>query len=253
MKREPISIDGARHLGKIAEFSKNELGDYPAVVAFCPDGRQLACGMAGRTRGGIVVYDFNRGIVTRKLPKTHTEYSTIYKLEFDSMGRHLVFTDGVGLYVWDVKNLDLVMNLPLNVMHANRVYPKFLWGEDGERLFVAHPYGRVQVIETTDWRVETELPIPPNRLGVHCISPKADRVATYYAGRHDGEGAVAIWMLRTCRVEWTQPIDFETPHVRICFHPSGDLLAIGGSERIVVWRLPEGEIESLIERAAKGR
>jgi len=252
--KAPISIDGARHLGKIAEFSKNELGDHPGVVAFFPDGKQLACSMGYGTRGGIVVYDYSRGIVTRKLPKIHTKYSTVHRLELDSVGKHLVYTDDVGLYVWDVINLDLVMNLPLNEVVAPEVSPQFLRGEDGEKLYVAHPYESVKVIETTGWRVETEFPIPSNCVGIHCISPKADRVATYYyayTGEHGGESSVTLWTLRTCRVEWTQPIDFATPRVGICFHPSGDLLAIGGEERIIVWRMSKGEIVSEL-RTSRG-
>lgn len=253
MKSIPISINNAREIQKLAEFSA-----FPVIsVAFSPDNQHLAYGVSSRSTvtkspdniigwdcSCVDIVDYLAGERVSRLPTTHSGSCKPSHLEYSSTGEYLAYVDSYDFCVWDIKNFDLILKQPI-ASFAEDVGLKFMTNENTEQLLVVY-VNKVQTFDVDNWEVVNEFTFEHNE-GYRVIAPKTNLFATLYKDGYESlERSVTVRNLQTGVSEWTHSVERAVGgnSRAVCFHPSGTLLAVGSNGRVTIWKVPQGEILS---------
>jgi WD40 repeat protein len=232
----PINTNNVHRLRQVAAIKPGVLGIL--AVAFSPDNRYIACGSPGE----MLLLDY----ASREIAWRSPMGMQAYHLEFSFDGKFLAGISD-GLYIWDIGRQILVAKRP---GYPGYMSAKWVKGEKGERLVFAElldgtavldPFSNWKEVDTFETCKETEgLPaISP------VIGPDASRIVTLDGMGH-GDNLMKLWQLKSDELEWSQTLSGDDARLRIgvCFHPSGEILAVGKTNYISLLRIPQGELIS---------
>jgi WD40 repeat protein len=241
----PVSIKDVTYLYRTAfemrnsEILKNQSSEPDIVrsIACSPDSRHVAAGSWDE----VTIIDYSARQVVSRLVLESSDIDRRH-LEYDSTGQYLACMSSQNFYVWDVKSSRLILKQPQYVA-SQRI--KFAKLNGNDQLFVTGPQG-IQVYES--WQLTKQLEI--GSCGLFAIGPNARRAAEVSFWSASAvkpiNQDVSVWDLSTGCLEWSHALGaMRVPFFQtICFHPKGNLLAVGQEGEINIWRIPEGKLVS---------
>lgn len=246
MKVVPISADNSRNLKKVADLKHPDpdanWNEY-SVVAFSPGREEIVWGPFGRLAdaGELALFDYPEERAIGQFPMGGFT-PELHHIEFSPCGGYLAAVGEGTLNVWQAVNQRLLLKQAIRPAAIS--YLRFLAGEAGPRLLVAHNY-EIRVFDVSPWQVREKHICRDNsqRAMRHVEGPVVlSRDASRLAGYGDCFGSVGVWNLQTESLEWSRTAVEGKQFHGCCFHPSESLLAVGEGNRIVIHKIPEGEI-----------
>jgi WD40 repeat protein len=241
----PITCVNAHNLKKAIDVRGPTNGeDIPHLLAASPDNRHIAIWWLSNkvSRATLAIIDYG-GRVAKKLGQTA---DNVLGLKYDSSGRYLAYIlmqdSGPVLYVWEVGAYRLVLKRPIDgydAMHVHFVKSREraeFSTERSEDQLVLTGYrgaeGGVQIQENLH-ALPKEVPVDIDVFDLCTVSADA-RVAVWtpwvvYWTEGSKEKSVQLWDLNGKVQLWSQSLgDVPCPgRDAMCFHPSGEFLAVG--------------------------
>lgn len=254
-QRYAFGCSHPKHGGNWAKLWKNSLSfDYRRlqrqaqwhiegslfdVMAVHPQGNHVALG----TRSGeVIIINSADGTICGRSsvgsnPGTRDQ---ITELTYNRDGRYLAGLSD-GLYVWDSRDLGLISKQPGDSFDSIWSKIAFIQENHTELLYLLQWDG-IKVLDPSIGRLVKVLKPLPGESYLSSLSPDGKKSLIL----SDDEQVATVWNLENASVEWELFSDsFNGYRGRnACFHPSGNLCALGEPGRVTVWSVPEGELVS---------
>ena len=286
MEFQSLSINNVKSIKQLAiidpsiDYAVSRDSTSLLLVAISPDNQYLACASAGSfwcseddpgwTKSCLSIVDYKCNKVVCRLPYLGNKREVIPQcLAYSPDGKYLAFDDGDSLYIWDLQERDL--GLVVKYQHiqvdtySDPEFPiinfQFISVNENWYLYVANPANiQIIIIQSSDnssaffgyYReaiIKQDFP-HENALDRRFLSPNGQFLITIPQNvERQRKRIIYLRTVPSYEIVWSHPITgcaCLAKSQAICFHPSSELLAIGQQGQVSIFRIPEGELVSIL-------